>query len=148
MKRGVMPPTGDMAAKHGGEILATLYDYLYRLTSGTVHFSISGLFRTGWGDKPHVKFSTSHFSGYYKMFGRVYGAFMFCSYFELFARFLHTNDDTKQTISEIRQSVLRTPRWPEMTTFEEMNLKPPETSILQYMFMSVQSLTTNRLLTK
>ena len=47
MKHGVRPPTRQIAEKHGGEILATLYDYLYRLTSGTVHFNVCGLLRTG-----------------------------------------------------------------------------------------------------
>jgi hypothetical protein len=51
-----------MAEKRGGDILATLYDYLYRLTSGTVHFNVCGLIRTGWGDKPHCTFSPTHFS--------------------------------------------------------------------------------------
>ena len=29
--------------------LAVLYDYLYRLTSDSVHFNVSSLFRSGWG---------------------------------------------------------------------------------------------------
>jgi hypothetical protein len=35
---------------------ATLYDYIYRLTSGAVHFNPRVLFRTGWG-KPIMHFS-------------------------------------------------------------------------------------------
>ncbi len=43
MDRGVLPPIRQIAEKQGGDVLVKLYDYLYRLTSGTVHFSV-GLF--------------------------------------------------------------------------------------------------------
>lgn len=148
MNRKVMPPTRQMAEKHGGDILATLYDYLYRLTSATVHFNVGGLLRTGWGDMLHATFSPKHFNRYYTMFGRVYGAYMFCAYFELFARFLRTNAETKEPVAEIRQALLRLPRWPEMVTFEEMNIKPPEIELIQTMVSFIQAETEKRLLKK
>ena len=132
MNRGVIPPTRQIADKHGGEILTKLYDYLYRLTSHTVHFSIGALFRTGWGDKSGSRhtFSVRHFNGYYTAYGRVYGAFIFCVYFELFARFLRPGKDIKPRIDDIRNSILSIVRWPEMITFEEMNVPIPDPGIL------------------
>lgn len=146
MNRKVMPPTRQMAEKHGGDILATLYDYLFRLTSGTVHFNVVGLLRTGWGDLPGGTFSPSNFSTYYVMFGRIYGAFMFCSYFELLARFLRTDQEAKDTINSIRRSIIQIPRWPEMTTFEEMNVEPPGFGFLHQMVSMMQAETQKRLL--
>jgi len=130
MNRGVMPPIRQIAEKQGGDILIKLYDFLYRLTSGTVHFSVGSLLRTGWGDPPHFTFSVKHFAGYYRAFSRVYGAFMFCSYFELFGRFLRPDNNTKRKVDVIRDSILSVVRWPEMITFEEMNIPVPDPGII------------------
>jgi hypothetical protein len=147
MNRNVIPPVQQMAEKHGGDVLVTLYDYMYRLTSGTVHFSVTGLLRSGWGNKmPHCKFSTANFSSYYRLFGRVYGAFMFCSYFELFPRFLRADRDTKAKIDKIRKGILTIPRWPEMVTPEEMNVDPPEIDFMRTMISIMQGATQKRLL--
>jgi hypothetical protein len=43
-----MPTTRQIAEKNHVDVLATLYDYIYRLTSGAVHFNPRVLFRTGW----------------------------------------------------------------------------------------------------
>jgi hypothetical protein len=53
---GWKPTTRQIAEKNHVDILTTLYDYLYRLTSGAVHFNPQVLLRTGWG-KPIVRFS-------------------------------------------------------------------------------------------
>ena len=148
MNHNVIPPIRQMAEKRGGDILAALYDYLYRLTSAAVHFNVHELIRTGWGDLPHCTFSPTHFCMYYKMCGRIYGAFMFCVYFELFARFIRSADHTKKLVTDIRQSILRIPRWPEMSTFEEMNLEPPKIGFVQQLVSLVQSDTQKRLLKK
>ena len=73
---------------------------------------------------------------------------MFCAYFELFARFLRADASTKQAIAEIRQSLLQLPRWPEMVTFEEMNIEPPEIKLMQSMVSIIQAQTETRLLKK
>lgn len=130
MNRGVLPPVRQIAEKHGGDVLAKLYDYLYRLTSGTVHFSVGSLLRTGWGDKPECTFSIRHFTEYYTAFGRIYGSFMFCVYFELFARILRPGKTVISRINVIRRSILSEVRWPEMITFEEMNQPVPDPSII------------------
>lgn len=130
MNRGVLPPIRQIAEKQGGDILLTLYDYLYRLTSGTVHFSIGSLFRTGWGQQPNCTFSVRHFTGYYGAFARIYGAFMFCAYFELLARFLRPDKSIRRRVVAIRDSILSLVRWPEMITFEEMNIPVPDPGIM------------------
>ncbi len=147
--RTVIPPIRQMAEKHGGGTLTTLYDYLYRLTSDTVHFNVNALLRTGWGkDMSHFTFSTTHFNLYYQMTGRIYGTFMFCSYFELFARFLRTDDDTKATVNAIRKAIFAIPRWPEMITPEQMNIEPPAVNLLQIMISAMQARKDERLLKK
>lgn len=148
MNRGVMPPIRQIAEKHGGDILAKLYDYLYRLTSNTVHFSVGALLRTGWGDKPNYTFSVQHFSGYYTAFGRIYGAFMFCVYFELFARLLRPGKNIQPKIDDIRKSILSIVRWPEMITFEEMNVPVPDPGIIIRALGVVLSLESKRLLAR
>jgi hypothetical protein len=130
MDRGVLPPIRQIAEKQGGDILVTLYDYLYRLTSGTVHFSVGALLRTGWGDKPNCTFSVQHFNGYYGAFARTYGAFMFCVYFELFGRLLRPGKDVLKRVDAIRDEILSVVRWPEIVTFEEMNLPVPDAGLL------------------
>jgi len=147
MNRGVLPPIRQIAEKQGGDILVKLYDYLYRLTSGTVHFSVGSLFRTGWGEKPNCTFSVRHFTGYYRAFARIYGAFMFCAYFELFARFLRPHKNVKRRIDAIRHSILSVVRWPEMITFEEMNIPVPDPGIMINALSIVLSRQAKRLLT-
>ena len=131
MNRGVLPPIRQIAEKKGGDVLVALYDYLYRLTSRTVHFHVSGLLKSGWGDLPDVSFSPKNFSGYYTQFGRIYGVYIFCAYFELLARILRTDEHTKALINQLRSELIGTPRWPEIVTFEELNLERPEFNALQ-----------------
>jgi hypothetical protein len=130
MNRGVLPPIRQIAEKQGGDILIKLYDYLYRLTSGTVHFNVGALLRTGWGKPPDCSFSIRHFTGYYGAFARTYGAFMFCAYFELLGRFLRPDKDAKRRVEAIRDSILSVVRWPEMITFEEMNIPVPDPGLI------------------
>ncbi len=128
---GKVPPVQQMAAKRGGDILEVLYEYLYRITSRSVHFDVMGLFRTGWGELPNAKFSTANFHKYYAMFSRVYGLYLFCCYFELFARFLRAPKKVKNTVNELKETIVSIPRWPEVVTFEEMNIEPPKLSIFE-----------------
>jgi hypothetical protein len=148
MNRGVIPPTRQIAEKRGGDILAKLYDYLYRLTSNTVHFNVGALLRTGWGVFPNCTFSVQHLNGYYLAFSRIYGAFMFCVYFELFARILRPSTNIQSKIDEIRNSILSHVRWPEMITFEEMNIPVPDPGILINALSVVRSQESKSLLTR
>lgn len=137
LKRGTMPQIRQIAEKQKQPVLARLYDYLYRLTSGSVHFNVQSLLRSGWGSKKQWTFSTANFHPYYVAYARVYGAFLFCVYFEFFGRFLRPKADVSKTVSEIRKSLLTEWRWPEMVTFEEMNIKPPDGNLILQSVMTI-----------
>jgi hypothetical protein len=121
-----MPPVRQIAEKHHVDLLTTLYDYLYRLTSGMVHFNPQVLLRSGWGGPPVFHFSPKNFNRYYQAFARTYSVLLFCLYFELFGRFLRAGANVRNLVVEMRKDLLLEPRWPEMVTYEEMNLKPPK----------------------
>lgn len=146
MSRGVIPPTRQLAEKNGGDIIRALYDYLFRLTSTTVHFSVQGLLRTGWGNLPEVKFSPLHFSKYFTEFGRVYSVYLLCCYAELFETFISIDEPTKSKFNNLRSDLLMTYRWPEMVTFEEMGEQPPEFSISKNTITYLFSISCDRLL--
>jgi hypothetical protein len=148
MRRGTMPPVRQIAERLGQSALATLYDYLYRFTSGTVHFNVQSLLRSGWGDSPErCCFSTTHFQRYFSAFASVYGAFLFCVFFEFFKPHLRPTAKVSRIISAIRQDIILEPRWPEMVTFEEMNIQPPEDrGILRVVLSAIQAEETETLL--
>src|SRR5262245_25804319 len=126
------PTIRQVAQKNHIDVLTTLYDYIYRLTSGAVHFNPAVLLRTGWG-KP-AQFSPKNFSKYYVAYARVYGLLLFCCYFELFGRFLRPNKRVSALVTELRFDLVGKFRWPEMVTFEEMDLRPPERDIPHYIY--------------
>jgi len=142
----VMPPIRQLAQKQQQPVLTGLYDYLYRLTSGSVHFNVQSLLRSGWGSKHRWVFSTVNFDQYFSAYGRVYGAFLFCVYFEFFGRFLRPGPKVTKRIDEIRKSLIFEPRWPEMVTFEEMNQKLPEMEIRRVLVTAIQAETIKRLM--
>ena len=72
-----------------------------------------------------MKFSTKNFEAYYRAFAVIYGSFLFCIYFELLRSHLRPDTNTMQTVDKIRETIRRIGRWPEIVTFEEMNLKSP-----------------------
>ena len=63
-----------------------------------------------------------------------YGLLLFCCYFELFGRFLRPNKRLSALVTELRFDLVGKFRWPEMVTFEEMNLRPPERDIPHYIY--------------
>jgi uncharacterized protein DUF5677 len=148
IRRGTMPPIRQIAERLGQSALATLYDYLYRFTSGTVHFSVQSLLRSGWGDSPErCTFSTTHFQPYFSAFTSIYGAFLFCIYFESFEAELRPTKKVSRIVGAIRHDILLESRWPEMVTFEEMNMKAPaDSAILRILFSAVQAQGTESLL--
>lgn len=138
LTRGTIPQIRQIAERQGQPVLASLYDYLYRSTSGAVHFNVQSLLRSGWGpSKSEFTFSTKNFSGYFRSYARTYGAFLFCVYFEFFGRFLRPSLAVSRRVAGIRKELLLAPRWPEMVTFEEMNLEPPKTNIILETFLAV-----------
>jgi hypothetical protein len=148
LKHGAMPQIRQIAEKLGQTALATLYDYLYRFTSGTVHFSVQSLLRSGWGNLPErCRFSTTHFHQYFSAFASVYGAFLFCVFFEFFGRHLRPPSKVSKIVAKIRHDLILEPRWPEMVTFEEMNLKPPgDAPIMRILFSAIQAQETKKLI--
>lgn len=129
-KDGGLPPTSEIARKIGPDTLSVLYEYVYRLTSGMVHFSTRALLRTGWGNEGECRFSTTNMDRYSGEFCRVYGIFLLTVYFEFFGTLLGMDDNVARIVKRLRRFLIQQNRWPEMITFEEMNHKVPKRSIL------------------
>lgn len=122
--------------------LIELYNYFYHATSRLVHFNPQLLLKLAWGEsescqtdglKKVTKFkvSTSNFAGYYEKFGSFYGSFLFLKSFELYKEFNQVTDDLLNAIKEIEALFKDNKRWPELITFEEMNI-PLEEGIKMY----------------
>ena len=79
---------------------------------------------------PDCTFSVGHFTAYYVAFARIYGAFLFCVYFELFPNIVRSTKAAQKRIDAIRKELQSVVRWPEMITFEEMNVPVPDPGIL------------------
>lgn len=150
LAHGYMPQLRQIAERQGQHQLAVLYDYLYRLTSGGVHFSVQSLLRSGWGPSPTAfVFSTKNFDRYFSEYCSLYGAFLFCLYFEFFSGVLRPGAKERAIVAKIREGILMTRRWPEMVTYEEMNVKPPERGEAAKMIASaIQAVTRKRLIPK
>jgi len=120
--------------------LDEVYDYLYAATSRTVHFSPSVLFRMGWGpeqpDKPYT-FSTSHFSGYYDSFNVFYGSYLFILLCDTIKPLCQFSDNFQEIIEKVTGELNEWSRWPEVVTFEEMNV--PKPNIFRYALSVVMS---------
>ena len=127
---GKLPPTEQMARKIGRGTVDILYEYIFRLTSETVHFNPRALLRTGWGDidannNGVMTYATKNYGRYYLAFCRVYGAFLLTIYAEFFGELVSMPDPALSSIKHLRRALAVQPRWPEMVTHEEMNHLPP-----------------------
>ena len=127
MKKRVYPTIEQVARKSDPGLLDIVYNFIYRLTSSTVHFSPQILLRSGWGDgsMKEMKVSSGNMNPYYISLNQIYGSFLLCLYFEFFGRFLKPRQEEKVMIQELREYLLGF-RWPEMVTFEEMNIDAPK----------------------
>ena len=151
LQKGAMPQIRQIAEKQGLHQLAVLYDYLYRLTSAGVHFNVQSLLRSGWGKNPEneFEFSAKNFHEYFAAYCSLYGAFVFCLYFEFFRSVLRPQAKEKLIVEKIREQVLSMPRWPEMVTYEEMNQRPPEDGRIARLIVTyVQAASRKRLISK
>lgn len=119
-----------MARKIGAGTVDVLYDYIFRLTSETVHFNPRALFRTGWekesGTKGHMTFAPSNYGRYFLAYCRIYGTFLLTIYAEFFGEALALSDPARATFKELRRALTLQSRWPEIVTFEEMNQPVPK----------------------
>ena len=128
-----MPPIRELAQKSDPGILEVVYDFIYRLASGEVHSSPRSLLRLGWGisqssrENPmEATFSTEHLSIYYREVAQIYSTYIVCLWFELFDGKFGASERDEAAILELRECLLERNRWPEIVTFEEMNIKVPE----------------------
>ena len=126
----VMPPTREMARRADPGILEVVYDFVFRLTSSVVHFDPPVLLRSGWGEIPDITFSTQHLGPYYHAVCIVYGSYILCLYCEAFEEEFDPSEEERGGIEELRRQLLLQTRWPEMVTFEEMNLTVPKIPLL------------------
>ena len=136
--KGEIPNIREIAQKSDSGLLEVVYDFIYRLTSSSVHFSPQELLRLGWSKSPpqdgvmeDVTFSPRNMGPYYLTSSQVYGAYLLSLYFELFGDFIHPKEQEQAAVASLREHLLWILRWPEMVTPEELNLNlpsPPEIS--------------------
>lgn len=125
-KEKTFPSTSHMAVDAG---LIEVYDYLYAATSDMVHFSPHILMRSGWSkkdDKMFHRFSMQNFNKYYKLFNQFYGSYLFTIFVKTFKKQLTLNKTILKEIYNIEQIISDEARWPELVTFEEMNVPEAE----------------------
>ena len=111
--------------------LETTYDYAYHLTSNFVHFNPGQLLRTGWGPmEGPFSFCVDNFEGYFSNLSRFLGALVFLGYCRL-ASDKFEPDAANQYVDTITIQLQGKFRWPEITTYEEMNQTWPNSIILR-----------------
>ena len=131
-----MFPTVKYMANTIGE--GELYEYLYHATSCLVHFNPKVLFEMGWGPIPgHAKFSTSNFYEYYFQFSLFYGSLLFVKFCQAFSEELALPPDAGPLITELRHVLEAPGRWPELVTFESMNIQPTALDYLRHVAMAM-----------
>ena len=119
------PSVRRIAEYTGQTFLEVLYDFMYQLTSGIVHFNPHILLRSGWGETFHdIAFSAKNMFGYYREMNKIYSAVLLCMYFEIFDDFIDVSEKERRVVAGLRYAICAQPRWPEMVTFEELNIEP------------------------
>ena len=128
-------------------ILEQVYDFIYRLTSRTVHFNPELLLKQGWGTREseealivNSRFSSKNMGAYHLAVCQIYGSYLLILYFELFDDILQPNQQERDAVAELRNHIWQDFRWPEMVTFEEMNQVVPDPKILKWPNSLVYSL--------
>ncbi len=104
--------------------LLSLYRYVYHATSQFVHFSPRLLLRMGWGGPPTFSFSVRNFCDYYSHFAIFYGVFLFSGTLDwMIGANVGAIQNSAGAPSNVLKTYIReTSRWPELVTFEEMNV--------------------------
>ena len=116
------PNMFDMANDVG---LISTYEFIYFSASNFVHFNPQVLLRTGWNKKNGpFAFSTQHMHTYYQSFSSFYGAVLFIGFQASFGSgYFKSSVDIE--IERLIELIGHVQRWPEIVTFEEMNVTPP-----------------------
>jgi len=127
-------PTAYLMAEEGN--LGKMYRYFYHATSRLVHFNPHLLMKLSWGkceslDKENLKkakfkVSTNNFNTYYEEFCKFYGSYLFIKFTDLFKKYLVISEYLNEQINEIRVVFSDNRRWPELITFEELNIPTKE----------------------
>ena len=124
-----LPPIEQMAKQVG---FSNLYEFLYAATSEIVHFNVRISLRSGWGaGNKEFSFSPSNFSRYYQRFARTYSSYLLFTYCRTFGPALKLSPDFMNSIDAIEVLIQSEMRWPEIVTFEEMNIPPNDNIILE-----------------
>ena len=118
-RRQSLPSVKDMANKTG---LNELYEYIYHATSAYVHYNPHILLRMGWGNLPEITYSTRNFDTYYKHFACFYGAYLFKELCVWMISIGLLDNAIEAGIQKIVKLLGEEPYWPEIITFEEMNI--------------------------
>ena len=109
--------------------LKDFYDFYYSLTSELVHFNPRILLRMGWcNDKETMSdfhFSTKNFSGYYQNVSFFYASVLFVRMMNSLQDIFIQTDEFKRNNNEIESNISKDLRWPELITYEEMNIQSP-----------------------
>ena len=127
--QGRVPPTVRQISNAVG--LETTYEYTYHLTSNFVHFNPGQLFRLGWGPmKGPFTFSCSNFEGYFSNLARFLGVLVFYGYCHI-APDKFASSAAKRYATEIATQLKGNFRWPEITTYEEMNRTWPDSVMVR-----------------
>lgn len=115
------PTVREMARRSG---LLELYAYVYQATSRLVHFNPGILLRMGWGNLPDITFSVKNFSQYYKHFACFYASYLLIQFGRWATGISIVSSALDPYLQGIDAILGREIRWPELVTFEEMNIGP------------------------
>ena len=120
-KKASFPNARNMVAEPE---LLELHEYLYHATSSLVHFNPRILLRMGWGKSPEITFSVKNFNDYYKHFASFYGAYLFVKLCRWMISVDLIDKMIESSLQKMDDLLKAQDRWPELVTFEEMNIGP------------------------
>lgn len=119
-----LPPTEQMARMIG---FSEFYEFMYRACSSFVHFKPGILLRTVWYDNQNVgNISISNLNKYYWDFSSFYGVYQFLVLYKEFKSIIDINNILTSEIDILKES-FKSRHFPEVITFEELNIKRPKT---------------------
>jgi hypothetical protein len=123
-KWSVCPSTRSLSRKID---LEAIYDYFFDFASATVHFSPQQLFRSGWGPiGQRCWFTAEHMSNYFYLIDRIYGAVLLVHFLIKIGPALKLSDEIYAVRDKLIEFLDNVSNWPEIVTFEEMNIKRPQ----------------------
>lgn len=125
-----LPKTWLMAKETG---YTDLYQFLYSITSASVHFRIDNFQKIGWGELDKYKrienviYSTQHeeVNRFCKEFNICYGILLFAELSAQLKSVLNLNDEYLKLLDKLIE-LIKNNRWPEFITRQHMNLSEDE----------------------